>query len=118
MKFENMEVWKRSVNLSTCVYKSVNSLKDYGFKDQISRSSLSVPSNIAEGLERTSVKESLNFLSYAKASCGELYTQVIIGQNIDYLDEQTAAYLKEESKVISRMIGALINKRKEFIKQD
>jgi len=116
MKFEDMEVWKRAVNLSTLVYKSVRSLKDYGFKDQIGRSSLSVPSNIAEGLERTSVRDSLNFLSYAKASCGELNTQVIIGQNIEYLDDQTAKYLKEESKAISRMIGALINKRKKFIK--
>jgi len=117
MKFETMEVWKRSVTLSCEVYRSVSRLKDYGFKDQISRSSLSIPSNIAEGMERLSIKDSINFLSYAKASSGELYTQAIIGQNIGYLDEETVTFLKVESKEISRMLGALITKRKEFIKQ-
>ncbi|MCF6193294.1 MAG: four helix bundle protein, partial [Kangiellaceae bacterium] len=62
MKFENMEIWKKSVQLSTDIYLANQKIKDYGFRDQIGRSGLSVPSNIAEGMERISVKESLNFL--------------------------------------------------------
>jgi len=116
MKFEDMDVWKKSVQLSTDIYLANREIKDYGFRDQIGRSGLSVPSNIAEGLERVSVKESLNFLSYAKASCGELYTQVIIGQNVGYYDDKQAKQFQIEAKLISRMIGALIQKRKQFVK--
>lgn len=72
MKFEELDVWKRSARLSAEIYKNLRSLKDYGFKDQITRSGLSVPSNIAEGFERQSLKESLQFFSYAKGYCGEL----------------------------------------------
>jgi len=61
MKFENMEVWKKAVNLSCSIYKTSKKINDYGFKDQITRAGLSVPSNIAEGLERNSIKESINF---------------------------------------------------------
>ena len=66
MKFEDLEVWKRSARLSADIYKELLQLKDYGFKDQITRSGLSIPSNIAEGIERESNKECLQFLSYAK----------------------------------------------------
>ena len=66
-------------------------------------------------MERTSVKDSLNFLFYAKVSCAELYTQVIIGQNVELYSQEDANHFKSESKVIDKMIAALINKRKEFI---
>lgn len=68
MKFEDLEVWQRAVRLSTEMYKQTKTLKDFGFKDQITRSALSVPSNIAEGFERKSNKEILNSLNNAKAS--------------------------------------------------
>ena len=48
MGFENLDVWKRSARLSADLYKELKALKDYGFKDQITRSGLSIPSNIAE----------------------------------------------------------------------
>ena len=54
MRFEDLDVWKRAMKLSTNIYKELKNLKDYGFKDQITRSGLSIPSNIAEGFERTS----------------------------------------------------------------
>ena len=57
MAFEDLDVWKRSAGLSADIYKVLSDLKDYGFKDQITRSGLSIPSNIAEGLERRSDKE-------------------------------------------------------------
>ena len=70
MKFEDLEVWKRSARLSVDIYKQTKKIKDYGFRDQITRSGLSVPSNIAEGIERESDKECIRFLSFAKGSCG------------------------------------------------
>jgi four helix bundle protein len=86
MRFEDLEVWKRSASLSANLYKELRELRDFGFKDQITRAGLSIPSNIAEGFERESQKECLNFLSYAKGSCGELKTQIIIGMDIGYID--------------------------------
>jgi len=60
-RFEDLEVWKRSACLSAEIYKALAELKDFGFRDQITRSGLSVPSNIAEGYERESNKEIANF---------------------------------------------------------
>ena len=59
-RFEDLEVWKRSACLSAEIYKALAELKDFGFRDQITRSGLSVPSNIAEGYERESNKEIAN----------------------------------------------------------
>jgi four helix bundle protein len=88
MRFEDLEVWKRATKLSADIYRELKHLKDYGFKDQITRSGLSIPSNIAEGFERESHKESVTFLSYAKGSCGELRTQIYIGIDIGYIDKK------------------------------
>ncbi|MEZ9631455.1 four helix bundle protein [Vibrio breoganii] len=84
-RFEDLEVWKRSCRLASDVFKHFANTRDFGFKDQITRSALSVPSNIAEGYERRSAKEFRNFLSYAKGSCGELRTQIYIGVDIEYI---------------------------------
>ncbi len=89
MRFEDLEVWKRAARLSADIYKELSGLKDYGFRDQITRSGLSIPSNIAEGIQRESAKECVNFLSYAKGSCGELRTQIYIGIEIGYISEET-----------------------------
>jgi len=68
MKFEDLEIWKRATRLSVNSYKEMSKLRDYGFRDQITRSSLSIPSNIAEGFERSSPKEFMAFLNYARGS--------------------------------------------------
>ena len=108
MAFEDLEVWKKSARLSGNIYKSLASLKDYGFKDQITRSGLSIPSNIAEGMERSSGKETVNFLSYAKGSCAELRTQVYIGIDIGYIPKETGMAWVSETKEISAMLVGLI----------
>jgi len=79
--FENLDVWQRSVALSVEIYKHFRDNKDFGFKDQITRSSLSIPSNISEGYERKSIKEKNHFYSIAKGSAGELWTQISVGDN-------------------------------------
>ena len=109
MAFEDLDVWKRSAGLSADIYKILKDLKDYGFKDQMTRSGLSIPSNIAEGIERRSDKEKVNFLSYAKGSCGELRTQVYIGMKIGYLSKEKGTQWITETKEISAMITGLMN---------
>ena len=61
MAFEDLEVWKRSAALSAEIYLELKLLRDYGFKDQITRSGLSVPSNIAEGMGETIIKKNDSF---------------------------------------------------------
>ena len=112
MSFEDLEVWKRSARLSADIYKTLSNLKDFGFKDQITRSGLSIPSNIAEGAERESSKEFINFLSYAKGSAGELKTQTYIGMDIGYIDKETGTKWVQETDEISRMLAGLIKTKR------
>ncbi|QDP01978.1 four helix bundle protein [Thalassotalea sp. PS06] len=113
MKFEQLNVWQRSLALSKEVYLHFKSCPDYGFKDQITRSSLSIPSNIAEGHERQSTKELIRFLMYSRGSCGELRTQIYLGIEIDYIDSSVGQRWIDESIEISKMITGLIKYRKE-----
>jgi len=109
--FEDLVVWKRSARLSSDVYKELRELKDFGFKDQITRSSLSVPSNIAEGYERKSIKELIHFLSIAKGSCGELRTQIYIGIDIGYIKPEIGQLWIEETRQISMMLSGLMKNK-------
>jgi len=87
-KFEDLNVWKESMKLSVDVYKAIKNCKDFGFRDQIFRSTVSIPSNIAEGFERQSNKEFIQFLYIAKASCGELRTQLYLAIKINLLEKK------------------------------
>jgi four helix bundle protein len=107
-RFEELDVWKRSARLSADLYKALADLKDYGFRDQITRSGLSIPSNIAEGHERGSNKEIANFLNYAKGSAGELRTQIYIGMDIGYIKQEQGKCWLSEAEEISKMLHALI----------
>lgn len=88
--FEQLEVWKKSSRLTVDIIRQLEHCKNYGFKDQLSRSALSIPSNISEGEERETPAESARFLYYAKGSCGELITQVYIVSNLGILPKNKA----------------------------
>ena len=111
MRFEDLEIWKRSARLSSDLYKHFRDSKDFGFRDQITRSGLSIPSNIAEGIERGGDREVIRFLSIAKGSCGELRTQVYIGCDIGYIDKEVAKKWIKETQEVSAMISAFIKHR-------
>ena len=117
MKFEDLEVWKKSARLCADIYKELNELKDYNFKHQITSSALSISSNIAEGFERESQKECLNFLSYAKGSCGELRSQIYIGMEIDYIDRKRGKVWISEASEISAMLSGLIKTKRRFLNE-
>lgn len=110
MKYENLEIWKRSRVLAINVYKHSSSFKDFGFKDQITRSALSVPSNIAEGFEKDYQKEKVRFLSISKGSLGEFKTQADIGVAVGFIDKKEGESWMSEAEEISKMIGRLISK--------
>ena len=108
MDFEKLDVWKRSRYLSADIYRQLKGLQDYGFKDQITRSGLSVPSNIAEGMERVYSKEKLQFLNIARASCAELRTQIIIGSDIEYIPVAVSKAWLSDAREISAMLTGLM----------
>ena len=108
MKCENLEVWKRACNVSVEIYKYLSNCKDYGFKDQVTRSSLSIASNIAEGMERTSDKDTMKFLDIARASSAELITQIYIGIEIGYIEKDSGLKWIKETEIIAKMISSLI----------
>ncbi|MCL1049595.1 four helix bundle protein [Shewanella abyssi] len=110
--YEKLDVWKRASRLTCNIYKLFRNCKDYGFKDQVTRAALSIPSNIAEGEERQSAKESARFLYYSKGSAGELVTQLYIAIEVDLVDKKSALALIDETKQLSSMLAALIRIRK------
>ncbi|WP_201096150.1 four helix bundle protein [Thiocystis minor] len=109
IRFEDLDVWKRSARLSTELYKTLVGLRDFGFRDQITRSGLSVPSNIAEGMERRSSKDQQRYLDIALGSCGELRTQIYIGIEIGYIEKHTGSLWVSETREISAMLVSLRN---------
>ncbi|HIK76004.1 MAG: four helix bundle protein [Oceanospirillaceae bacterium] len=109
MRFEELSVWRRAARLSADIYRHFAQCRDFGFRDQITRSGLSIPSNIAEGYERASDKEKAVFLNYAKGSSGELRTQIYIGIEIGYISPEVGHRWKREAQDISKMLHALIS---------
>ena len=108
MNFEKLQVWQRSVKLSAAIYKGLNELRDFSFRGQITRSGLSIPSNIAEGMTRRTDQEKIHFLVVAKSSCAELRTKLYIGIDIEYISADLGKQWLEETREISAMINGLM----------
>src|SRR3954451_21839945 len=105
--FEDLEVWQRGCRLTVDVFHAFAACKNFSFQDQIQRSALSVPSNVAEGSERGSPKDFAHFLNIAKGSCGELRTQLYIARKLDLLAKTAFEALVKESKELSKMLEGL-----------
>ena len=102
--FEDLEVWKRACRLAVQVYELLKICRDFGMKDQMTRSAVSIASNIAEGVERNSKAEYARFLYIAKGSAAELRTQMYIAQSIGLIKKEKANELTRELKEISAML--------------
>ncbi|TAE77234.1 MAG: four helix bundle protein [Verrucomicrobia bacterium] len=105
--FEELDVWKRSARLAVSVLELIEPVKLYALRDQMARSCISVPSNIAEGAERESDREFRRFLAIAKGSVGELRTQLYLGIRAGSFSADAANPLIEETKQIGSMIEGL-----------
>ncbi len=112
--FEELDVWQRSCRLSVEVFETFRHCAFPNLSNQIERSWLSVPSNIAEGAERGGAKEFSQFLKIAKGSAGELRTQLYIAKKLKVIDPVKAARMISESSEISAMIEGL---RKSILRQ-
>ena len=106
--FEDLEVWQRAVEMSVAIYVETKDVRDFGFRDQITRAGLSIPSNIAEGMERSTPGDQCKFLDYARASCGEVRTQAIVGSRVGFISAEASLIWCQETKELSAMINGLI----------
>lgn len=107
MKCEKLEVWKKAVALSIEVYKHFSASRDFGFKDQITRSVSSIANNVAEGMEKESLKDQCRFLDIAKGSAAEYKTQVFIGNGVGYISDEIADKWQNEASHILSMLSNL-----------
>ena len=105
--FEDLDVWQRAVALSAELYRGLRDLRDYGFKDQLTRAGLSIASNIAEGMERDSKADRVRYLTISRSSCGEVRTQVYVGMEVGYVDRDSGQRWLRESREISAMLVGL-----------
>jgi len=114
-QFEDLIIWQEGVKLAVDIYQLFRNSKEFSIKDQVIRSSISIPSNIAEGFERQSDKEFVKFLYYAKGSSGELRTQLYIANQLLLIDEATCKEVITRCRRISGMIQNLITTIKHDI---
>ncbi|SHM25583.1 four helix bundle protein [Flavobacterium xanthum] len=116
--FRDLLIWQKSMVLVTDIYPLTNSFPKeeiYGLTSQIRRSSVSIPSNIAEGYGRDGNKDYLKFLNIVVASLFEIQTQLEIAFNLKYTNEIQFNKKYEESREIERMLSSFIRKIKERI---
>ncbi len=113
--FQKLLVWQKAKDLAVAIYRLTNQgelAKDFGLKDQIRRAAISIPSNIAEGDELDTDKQSIRHFYYAKGSTAELLTQSLISFEIGYIDKTTYEHIEKECRIISAMLMRLIQARK------
>lgn len=116
-KIEELKVWQLAIELTNSIYTITNGVffsKDFALRDQIRKSAISVPSNIAEGFERNSTNQFIYFLIIAKGSAGELRTQLLIAKNQNYITEQEFEKINIEALEVSKKLGSFIIYLKEF----
>jgi four helix bundle protein len=112
--YRELRVWQRAKELAVIIYRVTSAgpvAKDFGLRDQIRRAAVSIPSNIAEGDERDTNKDSVRFLYMAKGSIAELRTQLEIARDIGAIDPQSFGQLEAACAEIGRMLGSLIKTR-------
>jgi len=112
--FRELIVWQKGKTLAVEIYKITNEgnfTRDFGFRDQIRRSVISIPSNIAEGDERDTDKDAVRFFFIAKGSLAELSTQFQIACEIGYLDRKVYDDFEIRFRELGKMLGSLIKAR-------
>jgi four helix bundle protein len=111
-QFEELEIWQEARRLTQAIYrltKTESFLKDFALRDQVQRAAVSVMSNIAEGFERGGNQEFIQFLYVAKASCGEVRSQIYVALDQGYMSKMDSEESIIDFRRLSGMIGNLIN---------
>ena len=115
-RFKDLEIWKLSRKYTSSIYEVTSGFPEkekFGLSNQMRRASVSIPSNIAEGCSRKSNKDFLRFLEIAVGSCYELETQLLISNDLEYLDNEKLEKLTTEMNRIVMMISKFMTTLKD-----
>lgn len=113
MKYTDLNVWNKSVDLAVKIYSLVKKLppeEKYDMSSQMRRAAISIPSNIAEGYGRSTTKEYVHFLAISRGSLFELETQLRVCIKIGYIDENDTKEIFALSEEINRILSSMITK--------
>ena len=113
LTYRDLDVWQRAMQLVKMVYQLTKKLPEdelYALSNQMRKAAISVPSNIAEGYERNSKTEYIQFLTIAKGSNSELRTQLMISVDIEYLAGEDVQEALDACEEVSKMLSTLIKK--------
>jgi four helix bundle protein len=114
--FEEIQAWQKAKEMTVFLYKETSNediKKDFDLVRQMRRAAISITSNIAEGFERQTKKEFIQFLYIAKGSTGELRSQLTIARELNCIEKEAALALQNDCLSISKMLGNLIKYLKE-----
>jgi four helix bundle protein len=106
--FEDLLVWQKGMEVVKQVYlvsKDGELGRDFALRDQLRRAAISIPTNIAEGFERASRKEYVNFLNYAKGSTGEVRSLLNVAAELGYLERSQYETLRQAVLELSRYLA-------------
>ncbi|MGD0830702.1 MAG: four helix bundle protein [Terracidiphilus sp.] len=109
--FKDLVVWQRAIELTVDVYKLTSKFPDserFGLTNQMRRASVSIASNIAEGYGRSTKGEYIQFLGFARGSCSELETQIVIAKKLDFGALQSLQSTESHCDDVGRLLGALM----------
>jgi len=107
-KFEDIIAWQKARSLTRDIYAIFKSCRDFGFRDQIQRASLSIMNNIAEGFERRGDKELSHFLYIAKGSCGEVRSMLYVSYELGFTSKEQTRKFYDQSVEISKLLSGFI----------
>ena len=115
--FEELIVWQVARDLTQDIYSALANNRDYGFRVQIQRASISIMNNIAEGFQRhKNTKDNKSFalfLNYAYGSCGEVKSMLYVAEHLKYIEVGACRVLRNKCTDLDYKIGALIKSLKD-----
>ena len=118
--FEKLKVWQEAKKLVVDVYHLLDNFpkfEKYALCDQIRRAIVSVPSNIAEGSGRRSLKEQIHFLEISYGSLMETYNQLLIAIELTYITEESVEAIKPSIDAVAKMINGLSNSYEQKLEE-
>ena len=107
-KFEDIIAWQKAQNLAVDVYGTFRETKDFSFRDQICRASVSVSNNIAEGFDRNSNADFTRFLFFSIASCSEVRSMIYLAARLNYISNERKEELLLQTQEVSKILRGLI----------
>ena len=98
---ENLYIWQMARNVVNDIYSMMDSYKDYGFKEQLQRASISIMNNIAEGFDSGSDKKFISYLNISRGSCSEVNSMLYLCEDLKICDKEQRISIQNKIKIIS-----------------